>query len=73
MRPDGYLTYDVKDHWENERPQGTLHIEELIGRDAAAEARLWRYALEVDWIATVEADNRSVDDAAPLAAASTPG
>jgi len=63
--PDGYLVYDVKDHWENERPQGTLHIEELIGRDAEAEARLWRYALDVDWIATVTADNRPVDDVLP--------
>ncbi|MGZ4694640.1 MAG: GNAT family N-acetyltransferase [Acidimicrobiales bacterium] len=64
-RPDGYLTYHVTDHWQNERPKGTLHIEELLGRDAAAEERLWRYALEVDWIATVSAENRPVDDILP--------
>ncbi len=64
-QPDGYLTYWVKDHWENERPQGTLHIEELFGLDAAAEERLWRYALEVDWISTIEAENRSAVDLLP--------
>jgi len=63
--PDGYLTYWVKDRWENERPRGTLHVEELIARDAAAEERLWRYALEVDWITTVEAENRTVVDLLP--------
>lgn len=63
--PDGYMTYWVKDRWVNERPQGTLHIEELVARDAAAEERLWRYAIEVDWISTVEADNRSVVDLLP--------
>ena len=64
-QPDGYLIYWVKDHWENERPQGTLHIEELFGLDPAAEERLWRYALEVDWISTIEAENRSAVDLLP--------
>jgi len=64
-RPDGYLIYWVEDIWVNERPKGVLHVEELVGRDTEALGRLWRYAVEVDWIATIVAENRSVDDLLP--------
>jgi predicted acetyltransferase len=64
-RPDGYLVYHVKDRWENERPQGQLVIEDLFGLDPAAETRLWRYALEVDWITSVVGEARPVDDILP--------
>ena len=64
-RPDGYLIYYVEDRWVNERPRGVLHIEELVGRDTGATTRLWRYAVEVDWISTVIAENRPVDDLLP--------
>jgi predicted acetyltransferase len=64
-RPDGYLTYHVKDRWVNERPKGELVIEDLFGLDPTAEARLWRYALEVDWIVSVVGEARPVDDILP--------
>ena len=31
-QPDGFVTYHVEERWENERPKGVLHVEELIGR-----------------------------------------
>ena len=36
--------------------------EELLAATPEAEARLWRYAASVDWIATVEAPVRSTDE-----------
>jgi predicted acetyltransferase len=59
--PDGFAVYHVEDHWDRGRPRGTLHLEELLALDTPALARLWRFCLEVDWIATVKAELQTVD------------
>jgi predicted acetyltransferase len=61
-RPDGFLSYVIKDHWEGQRPRNTLEVHDLVGIDAAASNRLWRYCLEVDWVATVSAADHWVGD-----------
>ena len=61
-RPDGFLSYVIKDHWEGQRPRNTLEVHDLIGLDAPAGNRLWRYCLEVDWVATVSAGDHWVSD-----------
>ena len=60
--PNGFVAYDVTDHWEGQRPRNTLEIHDLVGRDAAATNRLWRHCLEVDWVATVTAHDHGVAD-----------
>jgi predicted acetyltransferase len=40
-------------------------VEELVTVTTEAAARLWRYCLEVDWIATVKAENRGPDEILP--------
>ncbi len=65
-QPIGYLHYRIKDDWDERRPNSTLEVEELIALTPAAEARLWRYACEVDWVVTVEAANRRVDEPLPF-------
>jgi len=60
--PDGFAVYHVEDHWDRGRPRGVLHLEELLAVDTPALTRLWRFCLEVDWIATVKAEFQSVDN-----------
>lgn len=60
--PDGFAVYHLVDRWDRGRPRGTLHLEELLAVDGSAARRLWQFCLEVDWVATVKAENRPVDD-----------
>jgi predicted acetyltransferase len=62
---DGFVTYTTEEIWERNRPVGILRVEDLIGVDDAATARLWRYCLEIDWIHQVRAFGRSVDELLP--------
>jgi predicted acetyltransferase len=64
--PIGYLHYRIKNEWDERRPNSTLEVDELIGLTPAAEARLWRYACEVDWVVAVEAANRRVEEPLPF-------
>jgi predicted acetyltransferase len=59
---DGSVAYRVEGHWDHGRPRGRLLIDNLIAVDAEATARLWRYCAAVDWIGSVVAENRPVDD-----------
>lgn len=63
--PIGVLAYKIEKKWAAHRPEGVLQVELLAGISPAAEARLWRYACEVDWIATVKADTRPADEMLP--------
>src|SRR3954452_8082037 len=63
--PAGLLIYGVESHWDNWRPRGTLSIGELFAATPAAEAGLWRFATEVDLVATVKAGERSVAELLP--------
>jgi predicted acetyltransferase len=60
--PSGYARYHVDSTWNQRRPTATLTVDELIAVDAAATARLWDYLTHVDWVVSVRADDRSVDD-----------
>jgi predicted acetyltransferase len=61
----GYVRYSIEETWKNRQPTGVVTIEELIAADPAAEARLWRYVCEIDWIQTVKAADRSVSERVP--------
>lgn len=60
--PLGYLTYRTKQDWQRGVPRGTVSVRELIATTPAAYATLWRYALDMDLMTTVEVLNRPVDD-----------
>jgi predicted acetyltransferase len=61
----GYVMYTIDKAWEGRRPTNTLVVEALVAASPAAEARLWRHVCEVDWVRTVTAENRSVDERLP--------
>lgn len=65
-RVDGLLTYRVDDHWVAKRPQVTLTVLDLVSVTPEAEAGLWRYAMSVDWVVRVVAEQRPPDDVLPL-------
>jgi predicted acetyltransferase len=44
------------------RPDGILHLDELLATSPEACRRLWQYCCDVDLIRTIEAPNRSVDE-----------
>ncbi len=60
--PEGYLRYRGTQQWDQMRPDGILHVDELLSTSPEAYHRLWRYCCDVDLITTIEAPNRSVDE-----------
>lgn len=61
----GAVVYRVEEHWTDGRPTGTAEVSMLVGATAEAERELWRHLCEVDWVVTVTAPERGVDDPLP--------
>jgi predicted acetyltransferase len=61
-KPAGFALYRIKMDWDATGPIGVLRVEHLIAASPDAYAALWRYVLEVDLIARISADGRSVDE-----------
>jgi predicted acetyltransferase len=61
-KPAGFAIYRIKMEWDATGPIGVLRVEHLIAASADAYGALWRYVLEVDLIARVTAEGRSVDE-----------
>lgn len=59
---DGYVSYRVKNDWDEGIPQGTLTVQEVVAPTPAAHAALWRYCLDMDLIATVRTAHAPVDE-----------
>jgi predicted acetyltransferase len=65
----GAVSYKVEEIFERNRPAGKAEVRLLVGATAEAERELWRHLCEIDWIATVTAGNRGIDDPLPLSLA----
>ena len=59
---DGYALYVTKGSWSDAGPDGTVGVREIVARTPEAWARLWRYLLDQDLMATVNAWGRPTDD-----------
>ena len=64
-QPDGYVRYHVEEHWQAHQPRNVLHIDELHALSHEAYVDLWRFVVEMDWVATVRAERRRVDERLP--------
>lgn len=62
----GAVTYRVEEAWSRNRPTGKAEVNLLVGATPEAERELWRHLCEIDWITTVTAGSRSIDDPLPL-------
>ena len=62
----GAVAYKVDDTFVRNRPAGKAEVRLLVGATPEAERELWRHLCEIDWIRTVSAGARGVDDPLPL-------
>lgn len=62
----GAVSYSVKEVWTDNRPRGVAEVSLLVGATAEAERELWRHLCESDWISSVVAEGRGVDDPLPF-------
>lgn len=62
----GAVAYVVHEGWQRNRPAGKAEVGLLVGATPEAERELWRHLCEIDWVTTVTAGNRSIDDPLPL-------
>jgi predicted acetyltransferase len=58
----GYARYSTKPDWSPGRPEGTVHVRELVALDAPARAALYRYLFDLDLMLRTELWNVPVDD-----------
>jgi predicted acetyltransferase len=59
---DGYAIYKVAHDWPEDTPNTTLHVRDLVAANPGAYADVWRFVLDVDLVAYVEAGNRPSDE-----------
>jgi predicted acetyltransferase len=64
-RPDGYARYHVEEQWQRRQPAYMLHLDELHVLSHEAYVDLWRFVTEMDWVATVRAERRAIDERLP--------
>ena len=62
---DGLVRYHVDEKWEGMRPLSVAVIDDLVSTNTDAYAALWKLCCDLDNIATLTAENRSVDEALP--------
>jgi predicted acetyltransferase len=62
---DGFARYRADDKWEHGQPRNVLNLDELHALTDAAYASLWRFLVEMDWVASVKAERRSPAERLP--------
>ncbi len=61
----GWANYKVDNSWIDLRSQSKVEVTDLCAASTAAEARLWRFLVELDLVKTLKAVDRPVDDTLP--------
>jgi predicted acetyltransferase len=59
--PEAYAIYRLNFSYADGLPTGTTVVVEAMGATPAAAAAVWRYLLDIDWMAKVEAELLPVD------------
>jgi hypothetical protein len=54
-----------RDKWVDKRPRVTVKVSEMAAATPEVEARLWSFLAQMDWVQTVKAEDRPVDDVLP--------
>jgi predicted acetyltransferase len=62
--PEGYAQYRTKPDWDL-NPKGSVTVTELVTLTRDAHAALWRFLLDIDLVATINAWNRPEDETLP--------
>ncbi len=61
-RVDGYARYHTTSAWPNDRPESTVHVDELIDSSPASHLRLWNYLCSMAWVTKVVFEECPIDD-----------
>ncbi len=59
---DGFARYRVRDKWDDAGPRSTVILTDKLALTPAAELDLWRFLLDIDLMAKLEAWNVAPDD-----------
>jgi predicted acetyltransferase len=60
--PVGAARYRQKNSWNEQGPDGTVQLHEIVAADAEAYAAIWRFILSLDLMTKVDAERRPVDE-----------
>jgi predicted acetyltransferase len=60
--PEGYVTYRIKQDWQQGTPNNRVRMRELVATSSDAQAALWRYCFDIDLVTRIEMWPRPVDD-----------
>jgi len=52
--PEGYVTYRLRNKWEDDIPEGSVVVVETLGTSLVATRELWRYLFGIDLCERVE-------------------
>ena len=58
----GFVMYRQQDRWEEHLPSGRLKVVKLIAATPEAYAALWQYLFGIDWMKTIECEQRAADE-----------
>jgi len=61
-RPDGYVSYRVKEEWSGETPAYEVRVVELVAADLGTYRALWDYIIDTDLAATITCWRGRVDE-----------
>ncbi len=59
---EGYALYRLEHAWSEGYPEGTLHVQEVIGTSPVAIRELWQFLLGMDLVANVRTRSLAADD-----------
>lgn len=59
--PVAYAIYRLRSSWESGVPSGKLEVVEALGADPPATRAIWRYLLDMEWVATITAGMAPID------------
>jgi predicted acetyltransferase len=60
-RPSGYALYRIHQQFESGSSIGHVNVIEALGATPAATREIWRFLLDIDWVARVKANVLPVD------------
>jgi predicted acetyltransferase len=58
----GFASYRMKENWDDNIPQYTLRVVQLMASSTAMRAALWRFCLDVDLVGTIAFENLPLQD-----------
>jgi len=63
--PDGYVRYTAETKWEHHQPRAVITVHDLVALNDEAYDALWRFVAEIDLVATIRAERRSLEERLP--------